>query len=175
MKKNILTIIIMALTVINVILTAVVLFSTVPAMNRTNNLIKKVTEVVDLELESGEKTDDNAVSIEDRENHQFTSSAGTLTINLQKSKGGKKEHWAQIDSVYVTVNKKGEDYKSLVKNLEGKQSDVLTIVSDIIGSMDYETVSTKKDEMRLAIVKKLQEHFETESIIDVSFDNLRFQ
>lgn len=173
MKKNILTIIIMALTVINVILTAVVLFSTVPAMNRTNNLIKKVTEVVDLELESDEKTDDNAVSIEDRENHQFTSSAGTLTINLLKSEG--KEHWAQIDSVYVTVNKKGEDYKSLVKNLEGKQSDVLTIVSDIIGGMNYETVSTKKDEMKLKIVKKLQEHFETESIIDVSFDNLRFQ
>lgn len=49
MKKNILTIIIMALTVINVILTAVVLFSAVPAMNRTNNLIKKITEVVDLE------------------------------------------------------------------------------------------------------------------------------
>ncbi|MCI8409237.1 MAG: hypothetical protein HFJ09_08225 [Lachnospiraceae bacterium] len=174
MKKNILTIIIMALTVINVILTAVVLFSAVPAMNRTNNLIKKVTEVVDLELESDEQSDNNAVSITDRENHQFTSSAGTLTINLLNSEGG-KEHWAQLDSVYVTVNKAGEDYKNLVKNLEGKQSDVLTIVSDVIGGMDYETVSTKKDEMRIEIVKKLQEHFETESIIDVSFDNLRFQ
>ncbi|MDE7422827.1 MAG: hypothetical protein K2N51_03925 [Lachnospiraceae bacterium] len=174
MKKNILTIIIMALTVINVILTAVVLFSAVPAMNRTNNLIKKVTEIVDLELESGEQTDDNSVSIEDRENRQFNSSAGTLTINLQNSANG-KAHWAQLDSVYVTVNKAGEDYKNLVKNLDGKGSDVLTIVSDVIGGMDYEAVSSKKSEMKLEIVRKLQEHFETESIIDVSFDNLRFQ
>lgn len=174
MKKNILTIIIMALTVINVILTAVVLFSAVPAMNRTNNLIKKITEVVDLELESDEKSDDNSVSIKDRENHQFTSTAGTLTINLKKSANG-KEHWAQLDSVFVTVNKKGEDYTDLTANLTEKQSDVLTIVSDIIGSMDYETVSTNKSEMKLEIVEKLQEHFESESIIDVSFDNLRFQ
>lgn len=174
MKKNILTIIIMALTVINVILTAVVLFSAVPAMNRTNNLIKKITEVVDLELESDEQAKDNTVSIKDRENHQITSSAGTLTINLKKSEGG-KGHWAQLDSVYVTVNKEGEDYKSLVKNLEEKQSDVLTIVSDTIGSMDYETVSAQRNEMKLEIVEKLQKHFESESIIDVSFDNLRFQ
>lgn len=174
MKKNILTIIIMALTVINVILTAVVLFTTVPAMSRTNNLIKKITEVVDLELEADEKSADNTVSIKDRENYSFTNSAGTLTINLQKSEN-KKEHWAQLDSVYVTVNKAGEDYKSLVENLEGKESDVLSIVTDVIGGMDYETVSSKKSEMRLEIVKKLQEHFETESIIDVSFDNLRFQ
>lgn len=75
----------------------------------------------------------------------------------------------------MTVNKKGEDYSDLTANLTEKQSDVLTIVSDIIGSMDYETVSTSKSEMRLEIVEKLQEHFESESIIDVSFDNLRFQ
>lgn len=174
MKKNILTIIIMALTVINVILTAVVLFSAVPALNRTDNLIKKITEVVDLELESSEQADDNSVSIKDRENHQFTSSAGTLTINLQTGQDG-KSHWAQLDSVYVTVNKEGEDYKSLVNSLEEMQSDVLTIVSDVIGSKDYETVSAKKSEIKSEIIEKLQQHFETESIIDVSFDNLRFQ
>lgn len=174
MKKNILTIIIMALTVINVILTAVVVFSTVPAMNKTNNLISKITEVVDLELESDEKSDDNTVSIKDRENHQFTSSAGTLTINLKKGSDG-KEHWAQLDSVYVTVNKSGEDYKDLVTNLDGMQSDVLTIVTDVIGGMDYDTVSSQRGEMKLEIVEKLQKHFESESIVDVSFDNLRFQ
>lgn len=174
MKKNIFTIIIMALTLINVILTAVVLFSAVPAMNRTNNLIKKITEVVDLELESDEQAEDQTVSIKDRENHQFTSSAGTLTINLKKSSNG-KEHWAQLDSVYVTVNKAGEGYDDLVANLTDKESDVLTIVSDVIGSMDYETVSSNKDELKSQIVEKLQKHFESDCIIDVSFDNLRFQ
>ena len=58
MKKNIFTIIIMALAVINVILTAVIVFTTVPAMNRTNNLVKQISQMVDLELESSEKNDD---------------------------------------------------------------------------------------------------------------------
>ena len=38
MKKNIFTIIIMALAVVNVVLTAVIVFTVVPSMNRTNNL-----------------------------------------------------------------------------------------------------------------------------------------
>ena len=42
MKKNILTIVIMASTVTNLVLTAVMMFSIVPAMNKTNKLIDKV-------------------------------------------------------------------------------------------------------------------------------------
>ena len=48
MKKNIFTIIIMALAVVNVVLTAVIVFTVVPSMNRTNNLIKQITQVIDL-------------------------------------------------------------------------------------------------------------------------------
>ena len=55
MKKNILTIVIMAATLINLVLSAVMIFSVVPAMNKTSNLVDKVASVVDLEIEDANK------------------------------------------------------------------------------------------------------------------------
>ena len=54
MKKNILTIVIMASTVLNLVLTIIMVFSIVPAMNKTNKLVDKVASVIDLELEKEE-------------------------------------------------------------------------------------------------------------------------
>ena len=59
MKKNILTIVIMASTVLNLVLTIIMVFSIVPAMNKSNKLVDKVASVIDLELE---KEEDQAYS-----------------------------------------------------------------------------------------------------------------
>lgn len=175
MKKNIFTIIIMAFCAINLVLTAVMLFVTVPAMNQTSNLIKQVSQAVDLELEASEENEDVTVSVKDRENHEFKNTAGTtITINLKKGADG-KEHWAQLDAIYVTVNKASDDYKDMVTVLDEKGSDVISIVTDVIGSYDYETISSNRGQMKNDMVKKLQDFFESDFIIDVSFDNLRFQ
>lgn len=175
MKKNILTIIIMALAVINVILTAVIVFTMVPAMSRTNNLVQEISQMVDLELEKSEEDKNAVVSVKDREVHNFSSSTGqNLTINLKKGQDG-KDHYALVDMVYVTINKSADDYKDIAAIIDEKGSDVIQKVTDVIGNYDYETISADRDAMKQEIIKKLQEFFETEAIIDVSFDNLRFQ
>lgn len=175
MKKNIFTIIITALCAVNLILTAVVLFAAVPTMKQTSNLIKQVSQAVDLELEASEANEKAQVTVKDRENHEFKNSAGTtITINLKKGNDG-KEHWAQVDAVYVTVNKASEDYEDMVTILDEKSSDVIDIATDVIGSYDYDKLTSSKGEMKNEMVKKLQEFFDSNFIIDVSFDNLRFQ
>ena len=57
MKKNILTVVIMASCVINLVLTIVMVFSIVPAMNKTNKLVDKVASVIDLEIDKEEEAD----------------------------------------------------------------------------------------------------------------------
>lgn len=64
MKKNILTIVIMASTVLNLVLTIIMVFSIVPAMNKTNKLVDKVASVIDLELE---KEEDKNYDVKDLE------------------------------------------------------------------------------------------------------------
>ena len=51
MKKNILTIIIMASCLLNLILTAVIVFAVVPTMNKTSQLVDKVATAIDLETD----------------------------------------------------------------------------------------------------------------------------
>ena len=48
MKKNMMSIIILALLVVNIALTAVMMFSVVPAANRTNKIVKDVADVMNL-------------------------------------------------------------------------------------------------------------------------------
>ena len=52
MKKNILTIIIMASCLLNLILTVVIVFAVVPTMNKTSQLVDKVATAIDLETDA---------------------------------------------------------------------------------------------------------------------------
>lgn len=175
MKKNIFTIVIMALAAINVILTAVIVFTTVPAMNRTNKLIQQISTMVDLELEGSEENQDAVVSVKDKEVHTFKNSTETtITINLKKSANG-EAHYAQLDAVYVTVNKAADDYEDLAALLDSKGSDVIDIVTKTMRTYDYETITTGDSQLKSEIVEQLQVFFESDTIIDVTFDNLRYQ
>ena len=51
MKKGLINIILLVLAITNVILTAIMVFAIVPAMNSTNNLVSKVASAIDLEKE----------------------------------------------------------------------------------------------------------------------------
>ena len=62
MKKSLLNILILALVVTNVILTAVLVFTIVPTMKKTDNLITKIVSTIDLELEH-QNTGENKVGV----------------------------------------------------------------------------------------------------------------
>ena len=56
MKKNIFTIIVIALCVVNLVLTSVMLFVMLPAFSSMNKVITQVATILNLELESGENS-----------------------------------------------------------------------------------------------------------------------
>ena len=91
MKKNILTIVIMAATLINLVLSAVMIFSVVPAMNKTSNLVDKVASVVDLEIEDANK-DAQDYTVEDLKPFEVKYDT-SLKINLQKDSGDETLHY----------------------------------------------------------------------------------
>ena len=100
MKKNILTIVIMAATLINLVLSAVMIFSVVPAMNKTSNLVDKVASVVDLEIEDANK-DAQDYTVEDLKPFEVKYDT-SLKINLQKDSGDESLHYAVLDGIAVS-------------------------------------------------------------------------
>ncbi len=95
MKKNIFSVIITVLTVVNVVLTAIMFFVMVPTFNKTNNLITQVASVLNLELDGdSDASADADYSMKDLEDTPVTFDS-QQTINLKTGADG-SQHYAMI-------------------------------------------------------------------------------
>lgn len=170
MKKNILTIIIMAIVLINTILTAVLIFAIVPAANKTTKLVDKVASIVDLELESPEGGDDE-FTVTDIETYDI---ADKLTINLKSIDG--VNHFALVP-VSIYLNTKNANYTALQPKIGQNENKIKEIVTEEVAkySMDEVIVTENKDLIKKQILVRLQEYFQSDFIIDVSFGNIILQ
>lgn len=168
MKRNILTIIILALGILNMILTAVIVFAVVPTTMRTNNLISKVASTIDLELESPSKNDADQVDIADIETYQIPED---LTINLKSEANDTKSHYA-LASVSLSINTKSEDYKTLNPTIETNKNSITEIIDDVISKYTVISVKENKDKIKEEILKRIQEYFKSDFIIGISIGKL---
>lgn len=168
MKKNILTIIIMAIVLINTVLTAVLIFAIVPAAQRTTKLVDKVASVVDLELESPDA--DSNVSVADIENYDITDQ---MTINLKSTDG--KDHYASIPTVTISMNTKHKDYKSLGEKVQTNANTIKEIITDEFQKYTKEDVLNNKDEIKEKVLTQIQDYFKSDFIINVTFGNIVLQ
>ena len=165
MKKNILTIIIMAITLINTVLLAVLIFAIVPTANKTMKLIDQVNSIVDLELESpGGKKEEVALS--DIATYNIPDK---LTINLKSDDG--ESHYAVL-KVSISMNSKNEQYTTLSSKIQENELAIKEIVSDEFGKYTKDEVKPNKDIIKDKIIIRLQEYFKSDFIINVSFGDL---
>lgn len=162
MKKNILTIVIMAATLINLVLTAVLVFSIMPAMNKTGNLVDKVASVIDLEIDNKDDEADD-YSIEDvlTYNIDYETSA---KINLQRESDG-QAHYALLDGITVSFNSKADDYNDINTMITTTDIYVQDIVKETISEYGISNVDQTK--ISQEAVKKLQEKYNTKCIVDI--------
>lgn len=165
MKKNIITIIILAMAFINIVLSAVIIFVIVPTSNKTNALVSKVASIIDLELESPDaKAEQIAVS-----DIQIYDIKDKLTINLKKKNSNK--HWA-IVYVSLSVNKKHKDTEKLYPIISDHENRIKEIITEEFARYTTDEVNDKKETIREQILKRIQEHFNSDFIINVSFGNI---
>lgn len=162
MKKNILTIVIMATSLINLVLTAVLVFSVMPAMNKTSNLVDKVASVIDLEIEDKDQEAEE-YTIEDVLTYEIAYET-SVKINLQREGDG-ESHYAILDGIVVSFNSKAEDYKDISTSITTTDIYVQDIVKETISEYSFSNVDQTR--IRQEAVKKLQEKYNTKCIVDV--------
>ena len=63
MKKNLISVVILALVFANFVLTALLMFSVLPETKKANTLIEKVCSAIDLDLNSGAATGTSNISL----------------------------------------------------------------------------------------------------------------
>ncbi len=165
MKKNILTIIIMALCLINLVLTAVIIFTIVPTAKKTDALISQVASAINLELTvDGE----DAYKVEDLENHKIEEG---LTKNLKIGTDG-TSHFAVLDYVTVSINKNSEDYDKLNAIITDQDSKIMDIVGTTLTQYTYEEAIADQTDIKADVLKQLRNHFgSSDFIVDIYFGN----
>jgi len=164
MKKNILTIIIMAIVLINTILTALLIFTIVPTANKTNTLVAKVASIVDLELESPNSEDN--ISVDDIQTFNIPDK---MTINLKST--DQKEHYLTVN-VSLSMNTKNKDFTKYSETVKDHVIEMKDIIQDEISKYTKDEIQSNKEKIKDNILVKIQEYFKSDFIIKVYFGNL---
>ena len=172
MKKNLLSIVILALLIVNIVLTAIMMFSVVGASKKTAKLVTDISSVLSLEVGTTEEAsaEGTTVSIEDTQVYDI---ADEMTIPL-KASGDGISHYALI-KVSLSLNTKNEDYEVYGETVGGKESLLKSIIIDVVSSYTLEEAETDPGMMKKDILAKIQELYGSDFIFDVSFSNVIFQ
>lgn len=172
MKKNLVSIIILALLVVNVILTSVMLFSVTGAMKKTSALIDGISMALSLEL--GEDTE-MAVEAESvpMENIAVYQLAEEMTIPLATGADG-KDHFCQL-SVSLSMNTKADGYKDYGATVSEKEDLIKGEIVSVVSGYTIEEAKADTDAMRESILKRIQNLYGSEFIYNVVFREIFFQ
>ena len=173
MKKNILSIIIIALLVINIVLNVVMLFVVLPSSKKANKLIEKVASAIDIEIESD--TEGKNYEISDLEPYVFTSE--NLTISLKKADGDNKDRYAVITGISISLNTKDEDYGTVSAYIASNEIKLKDIILSTFSKYDKEYAQNHVDEIKEEILGEFasKECLDSDVVVDISFGNLAFQ
>lgn len=167
MKKNILTIVILAATIVNLTLTAIIIFTFVPYVNRANTLITNILQVIDLDLMSPEADEYPNYKIED------LVTTAVLTEEMVNLKVGEdtKAHYATV-SASLSVNSKHEDFKDMNPLIEANKDQIINYILVEIGQYTNENCQENKEAIEAAVLQKLQAYFGSRFIVKVTIKML---
>lgn len=171
MKKNLMSVLILALVVANLILTAILMISVVPQTKKANELVTKVCSAIDLELEGGKEKSAIDIPMDQLETVKIAN-GDSLTINL-KSDNDKKSY-AKI-SISLAVDKKNKGYK---KGLEAITANEDIIKNEIIKIVSNYTVDDMRDgqkELQDEVLVSLRKLFDSDFIVSVAFPTYTYE
>lgn len=170
MKKNLITVITLALVVMNLVLTVILTITILPETKKANELITKVCSAIDLDLESGSATSNADIQIDQIDVYDIEDQQ---TINL-KSSGDGKDHFAVI-TVSISMDKKNKDYKDLQPEVENKVELIKGEINNIVSQYTIDEIKNNQSAVQNEILKDLQKMFGSDFIVAVGFPTAQYQ
>lgn len=168
MKKNIFSVLILALVIVNLALTAIMMFSVVPAANKTNSLVNQICSVINLDLEA--KKGQDTISIDQLATYDIEDK---FTVNLKKGEDG-KDHFAAF-SVTISMDKKSEGYKTYGETIGEKESLIKSEIIDVVSGFSLEEAQADKTAIQEALKERISNLFGSDFIFKVAFRDIVFQ
>ena len=169
MKKNLMTVIILALVFANFVLTAIMMFTVIPTTQKANQLITKVCEAIDLELNSGAATGLSNLPVDQIATYNV-SGGETMTINLADG-----DHYALV-AVSLSINKESDRYKDATTTILTEQESIIkNTINQIIRQYTKDEILKNAPKAQDEICKSLQKTYGVDYIVGVNFSTLTAQ
>jgi len=170
MKKNLMSVIILALVLANLVLTAILMITILPETKKANELITTVCQAIDLELKSGSI---NTTNVQVPIDKIATYDTDSMTINLKKGEDG-KDHYA-VMVVSISMNTTNPDYETYGGTINDKASLIKSDITAVVSGFTIEEFNESQQAVQDAILKDLQNLYNSDFIISVGFPTLTLQ
>ena len=179
MKKNLLSIIILALLVVNLGMTGFMMLSVMTTNSQTAKLISDIAAALELEANGGNTggfsgSASGVVAVTDMATWGFTGDE-KLTIALKPGEDG-KAHYMVVEVVF-SMNKASADYATLgtEENLANVKEVVKSEITNTLASYTMEELQGGMDAVaRESILENVQAMFNSNFIYDVSFSSVLY-
>lgn len=174
MKKNLLSVVILALLIVNLIFTGIIMFSCVSANKKTVALVNDIATVLDIELAANASDDaegvSQAVSIADTDVYNIEDA---MTIALRPSEDG-KEHYCMCEMSF-SMNKTDDDYENMSAMVASQESKIRNIIIGVIGNYTKEEAQANQKAIEAEILSQVQQMFGSKFIFEAYFRDVKFQ
>ena len=171
MKKNLLAVLVLALTLVNTILIGVMMVSVMGTNKKTAKLVGDIATVLNLELGTAGEEEKPEVSLADTEVYAID---GSMTILLKSEPGATKSTYIVFD-IALSLNKKHADYKKYGgENFKSYDSMIKSAINDAV--MQYTALECRNDmqAMKDDILKAIQEIFQSDFVYNISLSGVKF-
>ena len=167
MKKNLISVLILALVFANFVLTAILMFTVLPETQKANTLIEKVCSAIDLDLNSGGTNVTSSIPIDQQDTYKVNEGE-KITTNLAKGNDG-KSHYA-IVKVSLVLNKKSDNYGTYNQEFLANQDETIkNDVIQVIGQYTLDEFEANKEQVKSEILSDMQKLFGADLVIGVNF------
>lgn len=172
MKKNMLAMLILILTIVNLTLTAICAFLVIPNAKKTDELITKVLSVIDLELESPIPVEPGTTpgdyDITKVEKYVFEE----MKANLKGGEDG-KTHYAVINAS-LTINTDNPDYETLNPKVDTMKSDLQAIIINTVKRYTADELNDAETaaQIKTDVLNEIQSLFGSKFICDITLSYL---
>ncbi len=173
MKKNLLSVLILALLVVNIVLTTIMMLTVTKTNAATAKLVNSVLAVMNLELYAPGGVSSTDVALEDTETFNFQ---GAMTIPLKMSDGDEKQHYI-IFELSLYINTKHEDYKTYGGDkMTEYESRIKTEVNELVSSYTIEECENGgfEENVRPEILRKIQQLFQSDFVYKIGVSEIKY-
>ena len=146
MKKNLMSVLILALVLVNLILTGILTITILPQTKKSNELVNKVCSAIDLELESGDGTESASIPMDQIVTYKIEDA---MTINLKTGADG-ETHYVKL-TASISMDSKNDGYKTYGEDMADRETILKDTINSVINTYTMDEFNADRQAVKEAV------------------------